>query len=298
MVENNSPRIAVVLNAFKRTQYLPLQVEAIEGQTIKPDKIYLWHNFGESLPDEIKHQCIIAECSENLGVWARFAYALNIDADYICVFDDDTIPGNRWFENCLQTMETHEGLLGTRGLRFLSSKRYHPFESYGWGKGDSNEETQQVDIVGHAWFFKREWLAAFWSELPPSNASKIAGEDIHFSYALQKYLGISTYVPPHPINDKSLWGSLPEYGEKLGTDNAAISSSQTALNRFDIALQYYVRNGFQLCLSFSDRLQKGVVLGSGIRTNTFVRSITNKSPFLKNSGKKLLTLLSKLGIHI
>lgn len=298
MVAPNPPKIAVVLNAFKRTKYLPLQIEAIEGQTIKPDSIFVWHNFGENIPDEVKEKCIIAECSENLGVWARFAYALNIDADYICVFDDDTIPGNRWFENCLKTMSTHEGLLGTRGLRFLSGKRYHPFESYGWGQGDSNEEIQQVDIVGHAWFFKREWLSAFWGELPPTDASKIAGEDIHFSYTLQKYRGIPTYVPPHPQNDKSLWGSLPEYGEKLGTDEAAISSSQTALNRFDIALQYYVRNGFQLCLTLNERLKKGVVVGSGVRTNKLVRNLTNRYPKLKSLGKRVLALLSKFRIHI
>lgn len=298
MVGNSPPKIAVVLNAFKRTKYLPLQIEAVLGQTIKPEKIFVWHNFGEDIPEEVKDKCIVAKCSENLGVWARFAYALNIDADFICVFDDDTIPGERWFENCLETMKTHEGLLGTRGLRFLSDKRYHPFESYGWGQGDSNDVVEQVDIVGHAWFFRREWLSAFWTELPPKDASKIAGEDIHFSYTLQKYRGIATYVPPHPIDDKSLWGSLPEYGEKLGTDSAAISSSQTALNRFDIALQYYVKNGFQLCMSFSQRLKKGVVVGSGVRTNKFVRQVTNNNPFLKSLGKKLLSFLSKLGIHV
>lgn len=298
MVDTAHPKIAVVLNAFKRTKYLPLQIKAIEEQTIKPDGIFVWHNFGEDIPEEVKDKCIIAACSENLGVWARFAYALNIDADYICVFDDDTIPGSRWFENCLETMKTNEGLLGTRGLRFLSSKRYHPFESYGWGHGDSNEAVQQVDIVGHSWFFKREWLSAFWGELPPTDASKIAGEDIHFSYTLQKYLGISTFVPPHPQSDKSLWGSLPEYGEKLGTDEAAISSSQTALNRFDIALQYYIKNDFQLCMTLNQRLKKGVVVGSGVRTNRMIRTITNRNPKLKLVGRKVLAILSRLGIHI
>ena len=39
----------------------------------------------------------------NYGVWARFAYALNARTDYVCVLDDDTIPGNRWLGNCLNT---------------------------------------------------------------------------------------------------------------------------------------------------------------------------------------------------
>ncbi|WP_325892025.1 glycosyltransferase family 2 protein [Grimontia sp. NTOU-MAR1] len=296
MVNVAQPKIAVVLNAYKRTKYLELQLDAIDSQTVKAENIYLWQNKGEIIPDHLKSRFIHAECSENLGVWARFAYALNIDAEYICVFDDDTIPGPKWFENCLKTMETHEGLLGTRGLRFLSTKRYHPFEAFGWG--DTNEGVEQVDIVGHAWFFKREWLAAFWSELPPTDASKIAGEDIHFSYMIQKKLGLATYVPPHPADDESCWGSLPKYGKKLGMDSAAISSSQTALNRFDIALQYYTKNGFKLCKDMDVKMQKGVVIGAGVRKIGIVRKITNRYPKLHALGGKILNLLAKAGIHI
>jgi len=296
MVMNNSqPKIAVVLNAFKRTAFLELQLDAIENQTIKPVNIFVWQNDGGTIDEKIMSRFTIAKCSDNLGVWARFAYALNIDADYICVFDDDTIPGNRWFENCIKTIKEHDGLLGTRGLRYMSSKRYHPFEHYGWG--NPNEETIQVDIVGHAWFFKREHLAHFWSEMPPQNASKIAGEDIHFSYMLQKF-GLGTYVPPHPKNDKSLWGSLPEYSEKIGTDNNAISSSQSALSRFDIALQYYTNRGFKLCLGVKDRLKKGIVVGSGVRGSNSIRNIVNKNAMIKKLAKWTLRQLEKIGIYI
>jgi len=293
--EKSKKTVAVVLNAFKRTDYLELQLDAVEKQTITPSNIYVWQNAGGEIPEHLKSRFILSECSDNLGVWARFAYALNINADYICIFDDDTIPGERWLENCLNTIKDYDGLLGTRGLRYMSPKRYHPFEHYGWG--NPNEETIQVDIVGHTWFFKREYLAHFWSEMPPKDASFIAGEDIHFSYMLQKN-GIGTYVPPHPKNDMSLWGSLPEYGEKLGTSDIAISSSQTALSRFDIALQYYTNRGFKLCLSAKDRLKKGVVIGSGVRGNNTIREIVNKNKIVKKIAKLILKLLEKIGIHI
>lgn len=177
----------------------------------------------------------------------------------------------------------------------MSPKRYHPFEHYGWG--NANEETIQVDIVGHAWFFRREHLSMFWSEMPPSDASKIAGEDIHFSYMLQKN-GLGTYVPPHPANDKSLWGSLPKYGKEIGTDENAISSDETALSRFDIALQYYTSRGFTLCLGLNERLKKGIVIGSGVRGNNTIRNIVNKNTMIKSTAKKVLKLLEKFGIHI
>ena len=295
MVSDKDYKIAVVLNVYKRTEYLELQLDAIEAQTISPSEIYVWQNKGGTIPENLKSRFILAECSENLGVWARFAFALNIDADYICIFDDDTIPGERWFENCINTIKKYDGLLGTRGLRYLSPKRYHPFEHYGWG--NPNEETMKVDIVGHAWFFRRKHLAMFWSEMPPIDASKIAGEDIHFSYMLQKF-GLATYVPPHPKDDLSLWGSLPEYGKKIGTDKNAISSDQTALSRFDIALQYYTNKGFTLYLGINERLKKGIVIGSGVRGNNTIRNLVNKSPKIKAFAKWFLEKLEKIGIHI
>ena len=76
------------------------------------------NNFNmEKFPKDVIENCTSAFCNKNLGVWARFAYAINADTEYICVFDDDTIPGKKWFENCLETMKTHRGLLGCRGVR-------------------------------------------------------------------------------------------------------------------------------------------------------------------------------------
>ncbi len=288
--------ISVILNAYKRTEHLECQLEAVRQQTVRPEKIYVWQNAGGVIPDYLKSQFILAECNENLGVWSRFAYALNADTEYICVLDDDTIPGPKWFENCLKTMETHEGLLGTRGLRFLSPKCYHPFQSFGWD--EPNDSVVQVDIVGHAWFFKREWLAAFWSELPPANASKIAGEDIHFSYAIQKRLGLSTYVPPHPSGDLDLWGSIPKYGRTLGMDKAAISSEREALSRFDIALNYYTSRGFVLCQSTTDRMKEGIVIDTGLRTNAELRAALEKSPFLHKLVKLFVKWLARCKVYI
>ena len=40
MVMNNTqPKISVVLNVFKRTKFLELQLDAVENQTIKPSEI-------------------------------------------------------------------------------------------------------------------------------------------------------------------------------------------------------------------------------------------------------------------
>lgn len=218
--------ITAILNGYKRPFFLPEQLSAINNQSIKPKEIMMWKNGTVEFPQHLLNNITVASCNKNLGVWARFALALNATTEYICILDDDTIPGNRWFENCIQTMQTHEGLLGTIGIVFRHSSSYYIEYRVGWD-GLNNTEPHRVDLVGHSWFFKREWLSTYWRELPnveffnSINNNYICGEDIHFSWMLKKYLGLNTYVPPHPLNDKSLWGSLK--GWEYGTEPNGIS---------------------------------------------------------------------------
>ena len=50
---NNKSEITVVLNVFKRLHNLTKQIDAINSQTIKPNKILLWKNKSDQdLPNE------------------------------------------------------------------------------------------------------------------------------------------------------------------------------------------------------------------------------------------------------
>jgi GT2 family glycosyltransferase len=206
--------VTVILNGYNRPEFLKTQLDAIKAQTIQPAEIMLWVNKEEGFDKELFEGLTVAISNKNLGVWSRFAYALNAHTEYVCIFDDDTIPGKKWLENCINTMQTQEGLLGTRGVIFRFPNDYSYYDSQGWDV--HNEKTEEVDIVGHAWFFKREWLWVLWKEAPPGNGEFYrVGEDMFFSYSLQKHLGIKTYVPPHPVSDLEMSGSL--FGWQMGT---------------------------------------------------------------------------------
>jgi hypothetical protein len=139
-------------------------------------------------------------------------------------------------------METHPGLLGTIGLRFNKGIDYNfNWSRIGWD--GPNDTVQQVDIVGHAWFFQQKWLHYLWECYPDYNNMFLAGEDIGFSYILQKY-GINTYVPPHPQNNTNLWGSQRDTAFKYGTESVAISNQNGMYEKFDQALKYYINLGF------------------------------------------------------
>lgn len=210
--------VSVVLNGFRRGGNLREQVAALRGQSVPVGEILVWFNNpgdGSHLGFDLGEGVKVVYASSNFGVWARFFFALNAQCEFVLVLDDDTIPGSRWVENCFSTMETHEGLLGTVGLvypKVWDGVEYRHNNRVGWVSG--NPEVVEVDFVGHSWFFRREWLEFFVRDLPDFSKYSLCGEDMHFSFMLQKYAGIKTFVPPHPPNDKELWGSIKgsEYG--------------------------------------------------------------------------------------
>jgi hypothetical protein len=214
--------VSIVLNSYKRTRWFEEQLNAIKNQTVPVNEIFVWQNKSdaEPIPSNLRDDVIFVDCNQNLGVWSRFALALNCRSDYIAIFDDDTIPGPKWLENCINTHKTHPGLLGTVGVVF--GDKYYTWNKVnriGWCT--PNETTEKVDIVGHCWFFHRDLLSVFWRELPNKHYVPIVGEDIHFAKMIQKYTPYGVYVPPHPANKKELWGSIK--GEPYGHSPEGIS---------------------------------------------------------------------------
>ena len=207
--------ITAIMTGYNRPQNLAPQLDAILAQTVPMEKsrIMLWYNLGDK-PQIDLPGISTAKCNFNSKFLGRFAMAALAQTEYVAIFDDDTIPGSKWFENCLKTMETNPGIMGTAGI-VLRSKNYQGCGKIGWN-GQRLDVAHEVDLVGHAWFFKKEWLQYMWYETP---ISWINGEDIQFSYLCQKHGGIKTIVPRHPANDTSLWGSIQ--GENLGGDSEA-----------------------------------------------------------------------------
>lgn len=213
--------ITVILNCYRRPEYLEQQIDSIRSQTIQPKEIWIWVNHHEDNEDIDFSRFNVDKVIRNDFNWkfyGRFAGAMLSDTKYVALFDDDTIPGKKWFENCMETMKQKEGILGGAGV-ILSGEQYTGHTRYGWSS--TNEEIVEVDLVGHAWFFKQEWLKYLWMEKPFTWEN---GEDIQFSYCAQKYGGIKTYCPPHPKDDMEKFSSTKGY--ELGVDEKATSKAR------------------------------------------------------------------------
>lgn len=235
--------VSAVLNLYKRPHVFKQQYEALINQSVPPDEILVWRNNGSDLSEfnpEILEKCKFADSNENWGVWSRYAYALNSKSDYIILLDDDTICAPKFIENCLKIQEGEKCILGSIGVRFHDLE-YQSYERYGWA--NPNEEKVLVDIVGHSSFFPRSCLGSFWCEVPvPSH--NLSGEDIHMSYAAQKYLGLKTYAAPHPPLNLDIWGSKPKEAMVYGTEHHAISINYHS-SHFGANLKHYAAKGFK-----------------------------------------------------
>jgi hypothetical protein len=240
-----NPEIICILNVFKRVEYLDEQLDAILKQSIPPKKIIIWNNNPEvNLNKYVSDDIIVISSSHNLGVWGRFfsQYYL-LSGEFVCVFDDDTIPGNNWFKNCIDTINKHNALLGTIGVIFNKGNTYNTLTRFGWD--GENEYPMIVDIVGHSWFFRKEWISTLIKDLPNIDRQLICGEDMHLSFVLQKYLNIPVIVPPHPKSDISLWGADPIKSKEYGTDENSISMKEGFWIKFSNALKYNIDKGFE-----------------------------------------------------
>ncbi len=261
--------ISVVLTLYKRGFTLKEQLEAIENQSIKPKEIILFVDsptqqtiesptsdissifyspFLNEIPNDLldKFDNIIS-VRYNIGVWGRFAGGLLAKSKFVCFFDDDTIPAHRWLENCFCEHLKCEGLYGGVGI-ISNDLSYYPFDKFykvGWEHKPpfciNNAKTRKVDFVGHSWFIKKDYLGAMWINASEFYMLKNVAEDAYLSFALKKFLGICTFVPPH--NNKDFISSIK--GVEYGTNDDAISQNIDNFHKMNNALKLLKKKGMR-----------------------------------------------------
>jgi len=237
--------ISVILNVYKRGDKLEQQIEAIKNQSIKipSENIHVWYNKSDVRQELPKDKDIkVYICNWNTKFHGRFTVPLLCKTKYVAIFDDDTLPYKDWLKNCVESMEKKEGLYGASGIVLNTPTSYANHYKVGWN-GQHHETITQVDLVGHCWFFKQEWTKYLWLEPPISWDN---GEDIMFSYLLQKHANINTYVPPHPENNRNVWSCIPEHGRIVGADDHASYKMGSHLPLRDSIVVECIKRGWKI----------------------------------------------------
>lgn len=232
--------VTTILQIYKRPGLFDEQYNSIINQTIKSDEIFVIHNEGGVNFDLSGYKDIkYIYANPNQKYHLRFAVALLAKNENIAFFDDDTIPGDMWYENCLETIKKHDCLCVSNGR--VLNKQTMGWDGPGWCT--KNQEEVEVDFGGHAWFLRKENLKYMWQdEIYEYNN----GEDIQLSANLQIYGKIPTFVPPHPSDNPRIWGSGPN-AMKYGSDSVASwIANREHFNQRNELVNKYISKGWKL----------------------------------------------------
>ena len=234
----------VVIGVYAGVNLISKIIEAVDKQTIKPKSITLWAHKHPDKPFvtyDYTNSADVIFCTNNYGVYPRFAVGLFGTTDRVMIFDDDTIPGPKWAENCFNTLDIvgHDAILGARGVTIDKDGR----EIGSFGNDRNTTEITEVDLVGHCWFVNRKHIIEMFKD-PPFNPMN--GEDICLSANSQITYGCKTYVPAQPNNNPDIKGSIrPILGAQPGRLSTTLGPATHLGDRAEVA-KHYIGKGWKL----------------------------------------------------
>jgi len=277
--------ITVILNGYRRLEYLTDQIEAIRNQSVEVDEIWLWYNASEDPQKDVSDLVDrVVVSNTNWLFWGRFSLANMARTKYVALFDDDIYPEPNWFKNCLDTIENgKDGILGGSGVILPLMGGYSSKNKAGWN-GQHLDSVEPVDLVGHAWFMKKTHLQYMWREEPYSWDN---GEDIHLSYMALKHGGIQTFVPPHPEDDRSKWSCRPAFGKVVGRKNVATFKTSNHKNIRSEIVDHYRKDGWSIVEEESVSQNK-TFLGDLYKFNNMLKNKENFSLVRFGDGEMLV----------
>ncbi|MAB44291.1 MAG: hypothetical protein CMN67_02490 [Sphingomonadaceae bacterium] len=205
-----------VITLWKRIDYLEEQLDAVFGQSVPPESVILIQNeYHIDIPDDIRSRDRIEVIQSGLNsLYTRWIVGYLANAKFVCVFDDDVIPGSDWIQSCIRTSEKHNALVGPSG------RRAKPSETPAWESVETvgSDNDALCDWVCNSYFFQTEWIK-YIVEARRYRSSHKTFDDIQLATTLKALGNINCVVPAQPSSDKRLNGHLKR---KYGHDEHAL----------------------------------------------------------------------------
>lgn len=191
-----------IIGVYNGVQDYKMLMDGLLAQTIKPQKIIVWvnrHNDKKFDRNELEYKyknVLVLESNENLGCYARFTACHLATTPYVMIFDDDTIPGPRWAEQCASVFQQYpNAVLGSRGIRLISNT-YTPSQALDTSNGPINGLVP-CDIIGHCFIIPKNHVNYMFAQPVPDWTN---GEDIQLC-AQASIAGHPVFVVPQPTKE-------------------------------------------------------------------------------------------------
>lgn len=208
-VQKNDSWTAVI-TLWRRGDYLKEQLTAIMNQTITPDNIIIIQNESHLTIDrkDFSQFNFTLIKSDLNSLYTRWIIGYLSDSKYVCVFDDDVIPGRKWIELCIQTSNKYNALVGPSG------RIAQPGSQPAWKSIETQEsgEDELCDWVCNSYFFQTSWIKYVVAADRYAGSQKTY-DDIQLATTLKAFGGINTVVPGQPKKNPELNGHTKrQYG--------------------------------------------------------------------------------------
>jgi len=212
MFGKKSYYITTVLTVTDRLEYLQSQLQSIKNQTVSSEIFIHWNNDTEY---ELEYPSVIYRNQhKSTPLYSRFINSINITTPYVFICDDDTLPGKKYLEKCLEFSKNKDVCIVSCGMNFNEGET-----KYNVNKRIRQSEflkvPTQVNMGGQGYFLKTELLRKYCNY---KTHSTLSGEDIHLGFVCYKE-NIPIYVLDKDENDKDTWQDLT-LGER-GNDEKA-----------------------------------------------------------------------------
>ena len=185
--------ITAITGTRDRLGNIPVIVKRLKAQTIKPDDIIVWHDYGRERRDIIEDD---VTCINSTNSWwqsyPQFVMAWFAKTDYVAVIDDDRPPGSKWFEEVLSWIQKEPGIYGCFGYQIKDPDNvYNHLVLKEPDITDWDDSRYEVDMVGQSYFFPQEYIKYFFREDPPTY---ICTDDLHLAHMCSKYGNVRSYT--------------------------------------------------------------------------------------------------------
>lgn len=209
-------RYTAIIGVYDGIDNLGRVVSSLRNQTIPPHEIIVWVNRHPHKDFDLgRHKDSVDNIImsyKNGGCYTRYTACYTAGTDYIMMLDDDTTPGSKWAEKCINHIKKNPNdIIGSRGI-IIKGPSYLP-QDIADPLTRPVLNVTPVDIVGHCTFFKRTHVKYMFEYLPTVWEN---GEDIQFCAEAMRNGHRSVVIPQDSEDSQGLGSTDRTLGARAG----------------------------------------------------------------------------------
>ena len=210
-----------IICMWRRIDYIENQLNAIKNQTTSPAEIMIIVNENNINIEWLKNlagsevKIIVSDIN---SLYTRWALSYVAKGEYVCVFDDDTIPASGWIEYAIEKSIQYNAMVGPSGRIYSPGGKEGFFKLVGPSKSKEDPNTidcstadTHCDWICNSYLYKRAWVPFALME-PRYLGEHKTYDDMQLAFSMKNYGGINCIVPKQTPEENNIGSMNPEYG--------------------------------------------------------------------------------------